>query len=246
MLNTVARRHDGTAPALRVVLLCSRRAPGLPELLTLMTRGAAWRLAAVITSDPECQDLPLLDRAGIPAVVHNIRAFYRARGGLLGDLGLRPEYDARTAELLGAFRPDLVVLCGYLHIVTAPLLAAYPGRIINIHDSDLALRDAEGRSKYRGLRSTRDAIFAGESETRSTVHVVTETVDVGPVILRSEAFPTHPLADDARRWGATDVLRAYAYAQREWMMRASWGRLLAQAIQRFARGEVRVEEACVA
>jgi hypothetical protein len=45
---------------------------------------------------------------------------------------------------------------------------------------------------------------------------------------------------DARAWDARDVLSAYAYAQREWMMRASWGRLLEHAIVRHARGEVRI------
>jgi hypothetical protein len=50
----------------------------------------------------------------------------------------------------------------------------------------------------------------------------------------------HPLVEDARAWDARDVLSAYAYAQREWMMRASWGRLLEHAIGRHARGEVRI------
>ena len=224
---------------LSVALLCSRRAPGLPELLDDESRGRRWLLSAAVTSDSACRDLPLFERALVPAVVHDIRAFYRARGARLGDLSVRPAYDAVTAEILSAFRPDLLVLCGYLHIVTAPLLTAYPGRIINIHDSDLSLQDAEGRPKYRGLRSTRDAIVAGEPETRSTVHLVTEGVDLGPPLLRSDAFAVPPLGDPAE-------LKAQAYAQREWMMRASWGRLLVQAIELFARGEVRIEEARVA
>jgi len=222
---------------MRVALLCSRRAPGLPELLQAAGRAQDWRIVVGVTSNPESEAPPRLHTADVPALTHDIVAFYRSRGQRWSDLAVRDAYDRVTVDLLRPFRPDLVVLCGYLHIVTPPLLAAYPSRIINIHDSDLTLTDAEGRPRYRGLRSTRDAIVAGEPETRSTVHLVTEAVDVGPPLLVSEAFPTHPPVGD---------LKAYAYAQREWMMRASWGRLLAQAIARFALGEVRMEEARVA
>jgi hypothetical protein len=66
-------------------------------------------------------------------------------------------------------------------------------------------------------------------------------VDGGPALFRSWPFPTHPLVTDARRWGAHDILKAYAYAQREWMMRAAWGPLLAHALERFATGQVGVD-----
>ncbi len=237
---TVPRRYDATLHELRVAILCSRRAPALPYLLDADSgRGRLWQLIACVTSDPESEAPRLLERAGIPAVTHDIAAFYRGRGARLSDLTVRQEYDRVSLDLLGPFRPDLVVLCGYLHIVTAPLLDAYPGRVINIHDSDLAITGPDGRPKYRGLRSTRDAIFVGEPETRSTVHLVTPEVDVGPLLVRSWPFPTHPLVAAACGWGAADILKAYAYAQREWMMRAAWGPLLARAIELLALGEVR-------
>lgn len=226
----------------RVAVLCSTRAPGLPELLEADAQARGWTLAGVITSDPECRALPDLARSGVLTAVHDIRQFYRARGARLGDLAIRREYDYVTVDVLDALGIDLVVLCGYLHIVTAPLLEAYGDRVINVHDADLTLLDEHHLPRYRGLRSTRDAVFAGERETRSTVHVVTADVDVGPPIVRSGAFATHPMVNEARRWGAasTDMLKAYAYAQREWMMRATWGALLIRAIELMARGEVRV------
>jgi folate-dependent phosphoribosylglycinamide formyltransferase PurN len=236
---TVARRDDATLHEFRVALLCSRRAPGLPHLLDA-AQATSWRIVVGVTSDPDSEAPGLLEGAGIPALVHDITAFYRARGARLSDLGLRRDYDRGTVELLRPFRPDLVVLCGYLHVATAPLLEAHPSRIINVHDSDLAIADGDGLPRYRGLHATRDAIFAGEPETRSTVHLVTQQVDVGPLLVRSWAFPTHPLVRDARRLGAADILKAYAYAQREWMARAAWGPLLARAIELFARGDVRV------
>ncbi len=240
MLRGTGPRAQAPEP-LRVALLCSRRAPGLAHLLERdRNRGRLYELVACVTSDPECTELARLDAARIHTIVHDLRGFYAARSARLSDLRHRPDYDRVTADLVGRYRPDLVVACGYLHIVTEPMLDAYPGRLANIHDSDLAATGVDGRPRYRGLRSTRDAVFAGERETRSTVHLMTNEVDVGPPLVRSWAFPTHPLVHDARMWGAADILKAYAYAQREWMMRAAWGPLLARAIELFALGQVRV------
>ncbi len=235
MLSTVPRRHVATSRALRVAVLCSRRAPGLSYLLDQdPNRGRSYELVAVVTSDPECAERERLAEAGVPRALHDIRRFYAARGAQLRDLGPRPDYDRATADILARHQPDLVILCGYLHILTAPMLESYPERILNIHDSDLP--------HYPGLHAVRDAVFAGERETRSTVHVVTPEVDVGPLLLRSWAFPTHPLIDAARRWWAADILKAYAYAQREWMMRAAWGPLLATAIDLYAYNQVRLRD----
>lgn len=205
---------------LRVALLASRRAPGLAYLLGEDTRrGRDYELVAGLSSDPDGEALGLLRAAGIPALVHDIRSFYAARGARRTDLAVRRAYDERTRDLLAPFRPDVLVLSGYLHIVTAPLLAAYPQRILNVHDADLAQAGTDGRPKYRGLHATRDAVRAGESATRCSVHLVTEEVDGGPVLARSVAFP---------------VQGRHHYVQREWMMRAAWGPLISQAIRLLA------------
>ncbi len=136
----------------------------------------------------------------------------------------RKTYDAETASMLRGC--NVVVLLGYLFVITEPLLDAFPGRIVNLHDSDLP--------SYPGLHATRDAIYAGESETRSSAHIVTAKLDAGPVIQRSRAFPVAPFVHDAVLRGEHDIVRAYAYAQREWMMRTSWGLLAAAAVGRLA------------
>jgi folate-dependent phosphoribosylglycinamide formyltransferase PurN len=182
-------------------------------------RGTTYEIVACVTSDPECQELHSLQRAGIPARILDIRQFYRSRGLRWTDLSARPLFDELLAETLASYRPNLVVLCGYLHVV-----------------SDLAIRDPSGLPRYRGLRAVLDAILAGERETRSTVHLVTPELDAGPIVLRSRAFPVHHMIEEARSWGAMDILKAYAYAHREWMMRASWGELLARAIELCAEG----------
>ena len=132
----------------------------------------------------------------------------------------RRTFDAETAAMLRGC--DVIVLLGYLFIITEPLLSAFPDRILNVHDSDLP--------RYPGLHATRDAIFSGERETRSSVHIVTADLDAGPVIARSKAFPVAPFIHDAVAAGEHDIVRAYAYAHREWMMRSSWGALAAEAV----------------
>jgi len=146
--------------------------------------------------------------------------------------GNRHAFDAKTAVILRAHHVDTVLLLGYLHIVTEPLLTAFPNRILNVHDADLTLRDVDGGPLYPGLHSTLDAIMAGESETRSSVHLVTPQLDAGPVLVRSEAFPVAPFVHEAATRGEHDIVRAYAYAQREWMMRSTWSSLAADAVRR--------------
>ncbi|HEY9519753.1 MAG TPA: formyltransferase family protein [Gemmatimonadales bacterium] len=226
---------------LRVAVLTSRRAPGLSWLLEEdPLRGRRYDLVVGLSSDAGSEELPRLRAAGIPALSHDLGTFCAARGGKRGDLTLRRDYDARAIPFLKGYGPDLIVLCGYLHIVSEPLLAAFPGRVINLHDADLTEKGGDGLPRFRGLHSTYDALAAGRTETRSTVHLVTAEVDQGPPLVRSWGFPSHPLVQDARRWGADRILKAYAYAQREWMMRAAWGPLMARAIGLFALDQVRL------
>jgi folate-dependent phosphoribosylglycinamide formyltransferase PurN len=202
---------------LSVALLCSRRAPGLAYLLRENERrGETYEVVAGLTTDPESEALAALRGAHVPAIVHDIRAFYAARGAARTDLTVRRAYDERTLELLAPFAPDLLVLTGYLHIVTAPLLAAYPQRVINVHDADLTVLAPDGRPRYRGLHATRDALRAGERATRCTVHLVTADVDGGPPLARSMPFP---------------VGGRHHYVQREWMMREAWGCLIEEALR---------------
>lgn len=205
---------------LKIALLSSRRAPGLAYLLGEDPgRGRDYDVVAGVTSDPAGEAPALLRAAGIPALVHDIGAFYDARGARRSDLQVRRAYDDRTRELLAPYRPDVLVLSGYLHILTAPLLAAYPQRIINVHDADLTVCDERGRPRYPGLHATREAVRAGEVATRCSVHLVTADVDRGPVLARSIAFP---------------VEGRHHYVQREWMMASAWGPLIVRAIHDIA------------
>ena len=224
---------------LRVALLCSRRAPGLERLLEAGREpDAEYELVAAITTAGDCEALPALSEAGVPVTVHDARQFHEACGARLSSRAARRAYDRRTVAILAEHRPELVVLSSYLFVLTEPMLTAYADRIVNVHDSDMSVLGSDGRPRWRGLRSTRDAIADGARETRSTVHLVTEEVDTGPALVRSRPFLVHPMMEDARRWSEKHIVSAYAYAHREWMMRAVWGDLLDRAVRMFARGEV--------
>lgn len=196
---------------LNVAVLCSKRAPGLPELLA--RRNDSFDVSCIVTTHENA----VIDAPGIPVISHPIRAYADRR-----------TYDAMTLHVLRQLDVDAVLLLGYLYVVTDVLLSRFPHRVFNIHDSDLTIRNSEGERKYVGLRSTRDAILAGERETRSTLHLVTEKLDGGPILSLSPAFPVAPWIHDAVAAQQTDIVKAYAYAQREWMMRSAWGEMAAR------------------
>ena len=78
---------------------------------------------------------------------------------------------------------ELVVLAGYMHLLTKPFLDRFPGRIVNVHPSLLPA--------FPGAHAIEDALAAGVETTGVTVHVVDEGIDTGP-ILRQEAVPVEP------------------------------------------------------
>lgn len=206
---------------LHVAVLCSKRAPGLQSLLHHPFRGTSFEIDCVVTTEetfPECD---------VPVITHGIRSFYR--GAPIRDLSVRAVYDRFTVEMLRYMGIDVVVLLGYLYVVTEPLLRAYPERMLNVHD---------GTVKYPGLHATRDAILAGEPATYSMVHHVTEQLDGGPIVAMSDPFPVAPFVRDAAASGEHDIVRAYAYSHREWMMRSTWGSLVARALEQVAIEEV--------
>jgi folate-dependent phosphoribosylglycinamide formyltransferase PurN len=228
-----------TPRPLRVAVLFSHRAPGLRALAAHPLRGRRFELVAALTSEvADASYHALAEAAGVPLLSHPLREKHRSLAAPLADRRARRLYDAATEEMLLSYAPDLVLLASYLYVLTEPMLEAYEGRILNVHHADLCRVDVHGRPLYPGLRAVRDAILAGEPETRATLHVVSPELDAGPPLARSWAFPVSPLAAAAREWGARDVLSAYAFAHQEWMIRSAWGPLLCEGVTRFMAGTV--------
>ncbi|MES1255797.1 MAG: formyltransferase family protein [Acidobacteriota bacterium] len=211
------------------VVTSSNRVPGLVDLMLDADRRGLYRIACIVTTEAEFVERAAVEGRRI-AVLHHPMPCRR--------MSVRAEHDARTVALLEPFAPDLVVLAGYLYIATDWLLGAYQQRVINLHLSDLTLRLPDGRPRFAGLRAVRDAIVAGETATYATSHVVTEELDGGPPLVRSWPFAVAPLVRDARLSGATDMLKAYAYAHEQWMLRQASGPVLVRTLASIAAGEI--------
>lgn len=225
---------------LRVAVLCSRRAPGLLYLLDADPgRGRSFQIACVITSETGFADQRAVEEHGVPVLTHPICAFYESRSSkVYRDFVTRRAYDRATVGLLDSYAPDLVLLDGYLYLLTSAMLEACPRRILNLHFSDLTIRRADRRPAYVGIHAVRDALADGQAETSATVHLVNDEPDGGAPLIRSWPYPVSPLVSRARAWSATDMLKAYAWAHQEWMIRGASGPLLSAALDLVRSGKV--------
>ena len=130
----------------------------------------------------------------------------------------RPSYDRALIGLLAQYQPKLIVLAGFMRILTPQFIEAFAGRILNVHPSLLP--------KYPGLHTHRRALEAGEAVHGVSVHFVTEQLDGGPVVLQAEV-PVLP--------GDTEKTLSARVQQGE-------HRIYPQAIDWFARGRLLLKE----
>ncbi|SFC29449.1 phosphoribosylglycinamide formyltransferase [Massilia yuzhufengensis] len=150
-----------------IVILISGRGSNM-EAVVRAAEMDAWpaRIAAVISNKPEAKGLEFAQARGIPtAVVANKQYATRA------------EFDAALQETIDRFAPDLVVLAGFMRILTAPFVEHYAGRMLNIHPSLLPL--------FPGLGTHQGALDAGATEHGATVHFVTAELDHGPIVAQA-------------------------------------------------------------
>jgi len=125
---------------------------------------------------------------------------------------------------------DSVLIAG-AELLGVPL----DGNVLALHDADLTLRDRV----YGGRHAVRDALLAGEHETRSTMYVVTRDGARGPLFLLSGPYPVAPMALDARARGDADFVMSYADLHRQWMIRESWGEMIVRALELLAAGTMK-------
>ncbi len=150
-----------------IVILISGRGSNM-EAVVRAAETEAWpaRIAAVISNKPEAKGLAFAQARGIPTAVVPNKEF-----------ATRAEFDAALREVIDRFAPDLVVLAGFMRILTAPFVEHYEGRMLNIHPSLLPL--------FPGLGTHQQAIDAGVAEHGATVHFVTAELDHGPVVAQA-------------------------------------------------------------
>ncbi|MGS0738678.1 phosphoribosylglycinamide formyltransferase [Pseudomonas sp. GG8] len=124
------------------------------------------RIRAVISNRADAFGLQRARDAGIEARVLNHKAFEG-----------REAFDAALIELIDTFQPKLVVLAGFMRILSATFVRHYQGRLLNIHPSLLPL--------YKGLHTHQRVLEAGDSEHGCSVHFVTEELDGGPLVVQA-------------------------------------------------------------
>src|SRR3954468_18435809 len=166
-----------------VVALISGRGSNMQALLD-----AGIPLAAVISNRKDAAGLSVAQARGVPTRGVEHRSFES-----------RQAFDVALASEIDAFHPDLVVLAGFMRILTPAFVDRYAGRLVNIHPSLLP--------EFPGLDTHARALAAGAKQHGCTVHLVTAELDHGPIVIQAEVLVQKD--DDARTLGARVLSREH-------------------------------------
>ncbi len=178
---------------MRVVVLFSGGASALKYLLENDPNlGERYETVGAFTDREDASGIEFAKRAGIPVEIFSFKKYIEARGAKRSDPETRRAYFTEVIRHIEAWEPDVLMLSGFMLIVTEPLLSAYRHIILNVHPADLRVLDERGRRKYVGMDAVAQAIRADEKFTRSTVHLVTEEVDGGPILVVSDPLEVEP------------------------------------------------------
>jgi phosphoribosylglycinamide formyltransferase 1 len=147
-----------------IVILISGRGSNM-QALVHAARAEQWpaNIAAVISNKADAGGLEFAASHGIPTAVVSNKAYQT-----------RDAFDAALREEIDKFAPDLVVLAGFMRILTAPFVEHFAGRLLNIHPSLLP--------SFPGLATHQQALDAGVKVHGATVHFVTAELDHGPIV----------------------------------------------------------------
>jgi phosphoribosylglycinamide formyltransferase-1 len=169
-----------------IVILISGRGSNMEAILDTCAReGWPARIAAVVSNKASASGLQFAAAQGIATAVVDHKQFET-----------REAFDSELARVIDAYAPDLVVLAGFMRILTEGFVRHYEGRMLNIHPSLLPA--------FPGLHTHQRAIEAGCKLAGATVHFVTPDLDHGPIVIQA-AVPV--LADDTEAALSARVLQ---------------------------------------
>ncbi len=187
-----------------IVVLLSGLGSNLQAIIDAVSRGElAVNISAVISDQADAYGLQRASASEIPTDIIDASQF-RSRN----------DYDVQLQACIEKYNPDLIVLAGFMRILSDSFVQHFKGRLINIHPSLLP--------KYRGTETHKRVLEAGDKETGSTVHFVTEVLDGGPIIAQEKI---QVLANDT-----PETL--------EMRVKTLEHRLYPDVIQQFAEGKV--------
>lgn len=193
---------------LALVVLISGSGSNLQAIIDGVRDGSLpVEIRAVISNRADAGGLERAAQAGIPTQVLSHR-----------DFPSRETYDYALTDLINRFEPGLVVLAGFMRILTPYLVNRFHGRLLNIHPSLLP--------KYRGLHTHERVLMGGDRRHGASVHFVTPDLDSGPLILQVRVAVRKD--DDAASLGARVLRQEH--------------RIYPQVIRWFAEGRLRLTE----
>ena len=150
-----------------VIVLISGNGSNLQAIIDHIQQGnLPITVSAVISDRPNAYGLTRAANAGIPTHIIDYTHFAD-----------RTQFDMALRQQIDAYTPDLIVLAGFMRILTADFVKRYLGKMINIHPSLLP--------KYQGLNTHQRVLQAGDAEHGASVHYVTPELDSGPIILQA-------------------------------------------------------------
>lgn len=151
----------------KIVILISGRGSNMISIVEAIKSGSLpVTVSAVISNRPDAAGLVYAQNAGIKTAVVDHKQFES-----------RELFDQALANEIDTHSPDLVILAGFMRILTTEFVEHFAGKLINIHPSLLP--------KFKGLHTHKRAIDAGEKEHGASVHIVTPELDDGPVVLQA-------------------------------------------------------------
>ena len=152
----------------KLAVFCSGQGSNFEAVARAIRRGRLRAgIALMVCDNPGAYALKRAARHGIPVCLASPPAF-----------GSRGAWEKFLIQILKNQKVELVILAGFMRVLSPYFIRAYRNRILNIHPSYLPA--------FKGAHAIRDALRAGVGETGVTVHVVTEKVDSGPILLREK------------------------------------------------------------
>lgn len=148
----------------RIAILISGGGSNMVKLVEAMQQGGFATPVLVASNDPQASGLDKARAMGVPVAAVDHRPFGKDRAA----------FEAELLKPILAAQPDVLVLAGFMRVLTADFVRQFEGRMLNIHPSLLP--------KYPGLHTHARAIEAGDLEAGCTVHEVTAELDAGPIL----------------------------------------------------------------
>jgi folate-dependent phosphoribosylglycinamide formyltransferase PurN len=173
---------SGNLP-MRVVILMSGSGSNAENLIKNPENGKSYQIVGILTNNKNCNAKKIAKNNHLEYLENDLDDFYKKHHEPKNNLSLRAQFDQKSVELLLPLKPDVLAYCGYMAIASSVLVSAVLG--VNVHPADLRILNKKGKRRFVGAHAVRDAILAGQTQLRSTTHIVSNEVDGGPILMVS-------------------------------------------------------------